>query len=166
MKKLVILLILLLSMPSIGQESLDLLLKALNSNSIPYISVEELRQLQATDSIYLLDAREPEEYKVSHIASATYIGYSAYTTEPLAEKIKDKNAPIVVYCSLGIRSEKIGEKLKKEGYTNVKNLYGGIFTWKNKGYEVMDSTATTTENVHAYSRIWGKWLNSGNKVYD
>jgi len=32
-----------------------------------------------------------------------------------------------VYCSLGIRSEVIAKKLKKAGYTNVFNLYGGIF---------------------------------------
>lgn len=166
MKKILIFLIFLLSMPSIGQESLDALLKVMNSNSIPYISVEELQQLQTNDSIYLLDAREREEFDVSHIASATYIGYSEFSPDTAAEQIKDKNAPIVVYCSLGVRSEKIGEKLKKEGYTNVKNLYGGIFSWKNNGYEVVDSTAVTTENVHAYSRIWGKWLNSGNKVYD
>ena len=40
---------------------------------------------------------------------------------------------IIVYCSIGVRSEDIGEKLKELGYTKILNLYGGIFDWKNKG---------------------------------
>ena len=72
---------------------------------------------------------------------------------------------IVVYCSLGIRSEKISEKLKAEGYSNVRNLYGGIFEWKNKGFEVFDSEGKETEKVHAYSKSWSKWLKNGEKIY-
>jgi rhodanese-related sulfurtransferase len=30
--------------------------------------------------------------------------------------VKDKNTNIIVYCSIGVRSEQIGEKLKKLGY--------------------------------------------------
>jgi 3-mercaptopyruvate sulfurtransferase SseA len=67
---------------------------------------------------------------------------------------------------VGIRSETISEKLKKAGYTDVHNLYGGIFEWKNKDYPVVDSEGKETENVHAYSKVWGKWLNKGVKVYD
>ena len=40
--------------------------------------------------------------------------------------IKDKNKPIVVYCTTGFRSEEAYKKLKKIGYTNVYNLYGGL----------------------------------------
>lgn len=70
-----------------------------------------------------------------------------------------------MYCSLGIRSEHIAEKLKKRGYTSVYNLYGGIFEWKNKDYKVYDSNEKETDNIHAYSKAWSKWLKKGNKVY-
>ena len=72
----------------------------------------------------------------------------------------------MVYCSLGVRSEDIAEKLKKAGYTAVFNLYGGIFEWKNKGFSVVDLQNKETQKVHAYSKNWGKWLLKGEKIYD
>jgi rhodanese-related sulfurtransferase len=148
-----------------AQKSLDLLLQVNNNESIPYISVEELRNLQLTGSVVILDAREMKEFEVSHIASSKYVGYDRFSSEEITSDIDNKNATIVVYCSLGIRSEDIGEKLKKEGFTNVKNLYGGIFEWKNNDYPKIDSEGKDTENVHVYSIFWGKWLKNGKKVY-
>jgi rhodanese-related sulfurtransferase len=148
-----------------AQKSLDLLLQVNNNESIPYISVTELRNLQLKGSVVILDAREMKEYKVSHIASAKYVGYDRFSSEEISTDIQNKTTPIVVYCSLGIRSEDIGEKLQKEGFTNVKNLYGGIFEWKNSDLPIIDSEGKDTENVHVYSKFWGKWLKNGEKVY-
>ncbi|MBZ0326767.1 MAG: rhodanese-like domain-containing protein [Altibacter sp.] len=148
-----------------AQESLDNLLKTFNSGSVSYISVQELRRLQVNEPIVILDTREKEEFDVSRIASARYIGYSEFSSENISKMIPKKDTPIVVYCSLGIRSETIGEKLQKAGYTNIKNLYGGIFTWKNAGYQVVDAEGNQTEKVHAYSKIWGKWLLKAEKIY-
>jgi rhodanese-related sulfurtransferase len=144
---------------------LDELLQQYNTRSIPYISVEELKMFQQNKDLVLLDAREPEEFKVSHIKGAVFSGYSNFSAEAISESIKDKSVLIVVYCSLGIRSEKISEKLKAEGYSNVRNLYGGIFEWKNKGFAVFDSEGKETEKVHAYSKNWSKWLTKGEKIY-
>jgi len=121
---------------------------------------------QLKGDLVILDSREMEEFEVSHIRSARYVGYKNFSSQSITSSIPDKNSPIVVYCSLGIRSETIGEKLKKLGYTNIQNLYGGIFEWKNKGYPVIDTDGKETENVHAYTKVWGKWLNKGDKVYD
>ena len=150
---------------SAAQKSLDALLNQYNTGSIPYISVAELKMKMATGDIAVLDAREYEEFAVSHIPSATYIGYRNFSSEDVGVSFTDKDQPIVVYCSLGIRSEVIGEKLKKAGYTNVKNLYGGIFEWKNKDFPVLDMNGNESENVHACSKLWSKWLTKGNKVY-
>ena len=148
-----------------AQESLDKLLSKYNSHSIPYISVEELKMQSANEKVFILDAREVEEYKVSHLKNSVYVGYNDFSAEKLTSKISNKNVPIVVYCSLGIRSETVSEKLKDAGYTNVKNLYGGIFEWKNKGYIVYDSSNIETEEVHAYSKHWSKYLKKGKKIY-
>jgi len=32
-------------------------------------------------------------------------------------------------------------------------------------YVVVDSTQTPTENIHVYSKKWGKWLTKGNPVF-
>lgn len=150
---------------AVGQKSLDKLLQQYNTQSIPYISVEELRMFQMNDTVIILDAREPAEFQVSHIKTAINVGFNNFTSnEKQLQKLK-KYIPIVVYCSVGIRSEEIGEKLKKAGFTNVKNLYGGIFEWKNKNYPVFDSKGTETENVHTFSKIWSKYLQAGNPIY-
>ncbi len=71
-----------------------------------------------------------------------------------------------MYCSLGIRSSTIAIKLKKAGYTNVLNLYGGIFEWKNSGYRVYNRDEKETEKVHTYKQEWSKWLLKGEKKYE
>lgn len=153
-----------ISIPVLSQETLSELLKKYNSESIPYISVQELA-ISKTD-IILLDAREENEYNVSHIEDATYVGYNTFKIETVVNSIENKNAKIVVYCSLGVRSEDIGEKLKKAGFTNVSNLYGGIFEWKNTDFKVYDTNHNETEKVHAFNKEWGEWLNKGVKVYE
>lgn len=147
-----------------AQDSLSELLKKHNSESIPYISVQELAMPKT--EVILLDARETEEYNVSHLEDAIHIGYDDFDINSVTKQIIDKSAVIVVYCSLGVRSEDIGEQLKKAGYTNIFNLYGGIFEWKNKGYSVYNSEEKLTEDVHAFSKTWSKWLLKGNKIYD
>lgn len=165
MKNLLYIVLFISSFQSVAQKTLDELLQQYNTRSIPYISVEELKMFQQNKDLVLLDAREPEEFKVSHIKGAVFSGYSNFSAEAISESIKDKSVLIVVYCSLGIRSEKISEKLKAEGYSNIRNLYGGIFEWKNKGFAVFDSEGKETEKVHAYSKNWSKWLTKGEKIY-
>jgi hypothetical protein len=65
---------------------------------------------------------------------------------------------------VGARSEKITEELLKKGYSDVSNLYGGIFEWVNEGKPVYTNNRKTTK-VHAYSMAWGIWLKQGEKVY-
>ncbi|MGB1451633.1 MAG: rhodanese-like domain-containing protein, partial [Marinirhabdus sp.] len=96
-----------------AQQQLEELLSQYNTRSVPYISVEELRMQRANSTVALLDAREPEEFAASHLPSAQLVGFNYFSIEAVSAQIKDKNTPIVVYCSLGIRSEEIGEKLKK-----------------------------------------------------
>jgi len=145
-----------------SQKSIDGALKQFNKNSIPYISIAELREV---DSPILLDAREKEEFDVSHLKSAYWAGYEDFKLERIQRLIPDTTATVVVYCSIGVRSEDIGEKLKKAGYANVKNLYGGIFGWKSKGNKVYDNLDQPTEKVHAFSKQWGKLLTNAHKVY-
>lgn len=164
MKKTFLCIILVLfSIVSNGQKSIDQILKKYNDESIPYMSVSELKENQ--DSIYILDAREEKEYKVSHIKNATFVGHTEFDISSVDKKNIPKNAEIVVYCSIGVRSEQVSKKLKEAGYTNVCNLYGGIFEWKNNNNQVLDSIGESTEKVHTYSKEWSKWLRKGKKVY-
>ena len=159
-------LLFLLGFQGFAQESLHQLLKLHNTRSVPYISVEELRMLQTNGDVIILDTRERKEFEVSKINGALYVGFADFSTEIISEILPSKDTSIVVYCSLGIRSEEIGEKLKKAGFSNVQNLYGGIFEWKNSGYPVLDSEGAETEKVHSFSKAWGKWLLKGEKIHE
>jgi rhodanese-related sulfurtransferase len=140
------------------------LLKAYNNQSVPYIPVEELAKHKS--DVILLDGREPNEFEVSHLQNAIHVGYHDFDITTVTENVKDKSTKIVVYCSIGVRSEDIAEKLKQKGYTNIYNLFGGIFEWKNKDNPIYNVNGEETNNVHAYSKKWGKWLLKGNKIYD
>lgn len=146
-----------------SQSSLDELLDQYNNKSIPYISVSTLKNIQ--DTVSILDTREKNEYQISHLKNAIHVGYDYFTIKSVTQRNLSKDSHIVVYCSLGIRSEDIAEQLKKEGYTNVHNLYGGIFEWKNKNYPVVNSKNEATDEVHTYSKEWSKWLHKGIKIY-
>ncbi|MBG7612590.1 rhodanese-like domain-containing protein [Polaribacter sp. BAL334] len=164
MKKILIL-FLIVSSATFGQKKLDNLLEKWNKRNVPYISVETLALPKS--KVVLLDAREPEEYNVSHLKEAICVGYNKFDVNNTLSKLpKDKNTKIVVYCSLGIRSETIAHQLIQAGYTNVFNLYGGIFEWKNNDFQVVDTLGKPTEKVHAFNKSWGKWLKKGKKIYD
>ena len=145
-----------------AQETIEDVLKKYNLNSIRYIKVEKLATI---NDFLILDSREPVEYNVSHIKNALLVGYDHFDLEATVTQLEDKKQAIVVYCSVGVRSEDIAHRLKKAGYKNVYNLYGGIFEWKNNGYPVFDSTETETEKVHVFSQFWGTFLKKGKKVY-
>ena len=145
-----------------AQSPIEKSLKKFNNESVPYIYIDELD----LSKVAVLDSRKREEYDVSHLKDAIWIGHKEFSIDSVAKFIPDKSNPIVVYCSIGVRSEKVGEQLIKAGYTNVKNLYGGIFEWKNKGFEVYNSKGRQTDSVHAFSKKWGQLLTKGTKVYN
>jgi len=147
-----------------GQETLEEVLNKYNHKKVPYIAVAELKNLQQKNKVIILDTRELDEFKVSHIEGAILVGYNHFRLSSLPDSV-DKKTPIVVYCTLGVRSEVIANQLIENGYTDVKNLYGGISEWKNKDYIVIDSTQRMTENIHVYSKKWGKWLTKGNPIF-
>ncbi len=148
---------------SLGQKELDLILTKYNNKSIPYISVEMLAT--SISQTLLLDSREEEEYEISHIKGAVYVGYKQFNIADFIKNNPSKTDIIVIYCSLGVRSEIIGEKIKAAGYKNIKNLYGGIFEWKNKAYKVYNSNNQETDSIHVFSKKWSKMLNNGIKYY-
>ena len=139
-----------------------MLLEGMYKKTVPTISCAELKK--ELNNVILLDTRAKKEYEVSHLPKARWIGYEEFILSSVADL--PKTTPIVVYCTVGVRSERIGEKLKTAGYQNVRNLYGSIFEWVNQGNEVVDSQNKPTTKVHAYSRAWGVWLKKGEKIYD
>ncbi|WP_147679012.1 rhodanese-like domain-containing protein [Algibacter pacificus] len=164
MKNIFLILLFFSSTSLFAQKSIDKLLKKYNDNSIPYISPQELAEPE--NNIFLLDSRELKEYETSHLKNAIHVGYNHFKIDSIHKKIPNKNSKIVVYCSVGIRSESIGDSLKKAGYKNVENLRGGIFEWKNNNLPVYNKEEKETDSIHTFNKTWSKWLKKGIKVYE
>ncbi|WP_142785171.1 rhodanese-like domain-containing protein [Changchengzhania lutea] len=164
MKKLIVFLFIGFSSSGFSQKTLSKLLKVYNDESIPYISVEDLKT--GKEPVILMDSREQKEYKTSHLKNAIHVGYTHFKIDSVQKTIPNKESKIVVYCSVGVRSESIADSLKKVGYNNVYNLFGGIFEWKNNDLPVYNAEEKETDTVHTFSKEWSKWLTNGIKVYD
>ncbi len=160
--RLLILFLFALPLVSCGQktDSLDEEVKTLYKNTVPIISMADAKK---SASATLLDTREPAEFEVSHLPKAKLVGYDKFDLASVSAISKQDT--VIVYCSVGYRSERIGEKLQAAGYKHVFNLYGGIFNWKNHDGVVVDSKNRTTEKVHAYNKTWGRFLKKGEKGY-
>lgn len=137
----------------------DQKVNSLISFSVPTIGVKELKEIK--DQVVIFDTRELPEYEVSHIENAKYLGYKDFDKTQLNDIPKD--AKIVLYCSVGYRSEKIGERLHDLGYGNVYNLYGSIFEWVNQDNPVVDKNGNIVNKVHTYNKQWSKWVD-GQKI--
>lgn len=139
-------------------------LDRLYKETVPLVQPAELEQMMAEgQKIIVLDTRAEREFEVSHIPGARFVDFDGFRKKDVADIPQD--AKVIVYCSVGYRSERIGEKLQKLGFDDVSNLYGGIFEWKNQGKEVVDEAGAETEKVHTYNKDWGQWLLAGEKVY-
>ncbi len=141
-----------------NSQSIDSVLQQYNEQTVPYLKVVDLA-VNYNDYV-ILDTRKKEEYDVSHLPNALWVG------EKLEQPIDlDKEKKVLVYCSIGVRSEDFGEQLLELGFTQVYNLYGSIFAWKDAGYQVVDNNNLPTQKVHTYSKSWAAYLKTGEKVY-
>jgi rhodanese-related sulfurtransferase len=93
------------------------------------ITADELKmRLDVDDDILLIDVREPYEHEDFNI------GGILMPMETILENITSipKDKAVVMYCAKGIRSGIIIQRLEAQyGYTNLLNLTGGMYAWKN-----------------------------------
>lgn len=144
-----------------SKSAFDKLVGNLLAHDVPELHVGENFALS---EYILLDAREKQEYEISHLKNAQWIGYTSFRLNNVSHI--PKTARLLVYCSVGYRSEKLVQQLRATGYANATNLVGGIFSWVNSGKQVFDSYGMETKRVHGFNRVWGIWVNRGQVIYD
>jgi MoaD family protein len=116
------------------------------------ISVEETHQLlQKKEPIVLLDIREKEEIAVGYIEGATFLP-QGLLSEKVENLLPDKDVPVVIYCTGGIRSLAAAKLMKEKGYTHVFSMAKGINEWKAAGCEVVSDSELTPDQLTRYSR--------------
>ena len=96
------------------------------------ISVEELKaRLDAGESLHLLDVREPAEHDEFNIGGTLLpLGQIRnMETDPIDDW---KGEEVICYCRSGNRSGQACMILESAGFSNVKNLTGGMLTWAER----------------------------------
>ena len=76
----------------------------------------------------VLDVRDEAEFALGHIGEAKNIPLSALENR-LKELAKFKSKPVIVNCQGGVRSAKASDILRKNEFTQVHNLQGGLNAW-------------------------------------
>lgn len=120
--------------------------------NVPTLTVDDIRPQHP---YLLLDCRSSEEFTTSTIKGAFNTPDLESATEHLLPYSKD--TPIIVFCSIGYRSEKMTKALIQLGYKNANNLYGSIFEWANRDLP-LHRKSQLTDTIHTYNRRWGKWV--------
>jgi rhodanese-related sulfurtransferase len=141
----------------------DKLADEVSNGNVPDIGAEMVKLEK--ESFVILDCRGINEFEISHIKDARRVGFDDFDLSQLEDI--PKSVKIVAYCTVGKRSEKIGQKLLDAGYTNVYNLHGSILNWMNKGNSVVDSQGRETNKLHGFKQELGfeKHSKIGEVVY-
>ena len=84
--------------------------------------------------LYLLDVRTLGEYQQARLEGARLI-----PIDQLVKRLVEvpKKRPILVYCAVGSRSAQVVNYLDRRGYPEIYNLTGGIYSWAQKGYPIL-----------------------------
>jgi rhodanese-related sulfurtransferase len=108
------------------------------TNAYPAIvetDVETLAQQLATapEAIQLIDVREPHELEIASLPNFLNLPLSQFAAwSGNINSQFDPHAETIVLCHLGMRSAQMCQWLMEQGFTNVKNLAGGIDAYSRR----------------------------------
>ncbi len=103
------------------------------------------------DYYTLLDVREPDEYEQGALPGAVHVprGQLEFSVEG---RLRDKDAPVAVYCAGGTRSAFAAKTLQDLGYRDVVSVSGGFNKWKDDGLPWSTPRAMTQDQRVRYAR--------------
>jgi hydroxyacylglutathione hydrolase len=103
-------------------------------STLKTLSVHDLnKQLQQENGTLVLDVRTEGEWRKGHIEGAHFI-HGGKIRERFGELPKDKH--IAVICGSGYRGSIAASFLKREGFSDVANVLGGMTAWNTAGYQI------------------------------
>ena len=96
------------------------------------INTDEIKtRLDAGETLHLIDVREPGEHAEFNIGGILLpLGHIQMMQLDDIENLK--NEEVICYCRSGTRSMQAALMLETFGFTNVKNLQGGMNSWREK----------------------------------
>lgn len=92
------------------------------------ITAEEFESGLGSGAFRILDVRESIEFNTFNLGG-TNLPLGSLINSPEDLELQEDDA-IVVVCQHGVRSQTACRILEQKGYTNVRNLSGGILAWR------------------------------------
>ena len=113
----------------------------------PQMDVFTLSERRAANEIHVLDTREQDEWDDGHIEGAVFMPYTRLAPQlerpPRFDELGlEKGACIAVACATGNRSSTAIGLMLREGYTDLRNVTGGMEAWGCAGLPMIDSTGS------------------------
>jgi rhodanese-related sulfurtransferase len=99
----------------------------------------EATMLINREDAHIVDVRDAGEFASGHLPDALNVPVSKLA-ERIGELEKFREKPIILCCATGMRSNKACGELKKQGFTKLYNLSGGIDSWVGAGYPIKKGT--------------------------
>lgn len=130
---------------------------------VEHLEPAQLTPILGSEQLVLFDVREINEYNVSRLPGAFRLSPQTSLAE-FHRRFGDQivGQTIVFYCSVGVRSSKMAERLlsglNAMGASRVYNLKGGIFSWHNEGRTLVND-AGYSKFVHPFNEQWGQLIN-------
>ncbi len=123
----------------------------MNMPGVPSVSAREAATLlegvaggEAAQAPLLIDVRERNEFEESRVAGAVLVPISEFAARQ-AEIPRDR--PLLVMCHMGSRSASATMFLRSQGWTDVRNVEGGIDAWERAGLPVRRGTPEPGEGA-------------------
>jgi rhodanese-related sulfurtransferase len=101
----------------------------------PWVNTTRAIELINRQDALVLDVRDAGDYGAGHILGAKHLPL-ARIDEGAGDLAKKKERPLIVYDDGGERSAKAAAALKRQGFTQVACLSGGLDAWRQAGLPV------------------------------
>ena len=111
---------------------MNLLLTKKIKNKNNHVNPNKWNSLISDKNTYLIDARKPFEYNVGTFKKANNPNIQNFRDFPKYLTKLNKDKPIAMFCTGGIRCEKASVYLEKKGFKNIYQLKGGIINYLKK----------------------------------
>ncbi len=97
-------------------------------NGVTFLSPQEMIKLMNAHNAVVVDIRNAELYAQGHVIDALHIPLDEFE-QKISKLDKFKEKPIVISCATGQTASKAGAILRKNDFTRVHALKGGIDAW-------------------------------------
>ena len=86
-------------------------------------------QLINREKAVVVDVSEADEFAAGHVNNSKNIPFNQLD-EKLGSLIKNKELPLILVCTSGVRSNRAVAVAKKLGFTNAQSMAGGLKAWR------------------------------------